>query len=1029
MLKFTIPDLFTHRRHWRFNSLLLSDVNFVKYISDQISLFLEINLTPDVPIRTVWEALKAYLRGQIIYFTAKKKRESISRQKTLGKQIANVDRRHSQNPTDALYKERLILSAEYDRLTSHHTEYLLLKNRSDVYEHGDKSGEMLARQLKSARAKQVISGVMTENGTLITDQQGINAAFQSFYSRLYTSDNTCDSGLLSEFFRDLPITTLSSNDALMLDAPLHNQEIAEAIRALNPHKSPGLDGLPSEFYVTFAEKLVPLMTTMFIDSRAQGSLPDSLNQACITLLPKKDKNLIECGSYRPISLLNCDYKILAKVLARRLEKVLPNIVSPDQTGFIKDRRFFFSIRRLFNILYTPSTDKSECIISMDAEKAFDRVEWEYLFETLRRFGFGSSFLSWIKLLYACPSAMVLTNNTYSKLFRLHRGTRQGCPLSPLLFVLAIEPLAIAARNNTSIHGISRWGMEHKLALYADDLLLFISRAEETIPHILTLLTKFRSMSGYKLNLHKSELMPLNLSKSALEKIDSPFKIAQHSFVYLGITVTREFCKLFRENLNKLKMSIQQDLSKWSPLYLSMVGRVNVIKMSILPKCLYLFQSLPVYIPNNFFKELDSIILSFIWKGKKPRLRKEHLQKAKREGGLSLPNFRYYHWAANLCCVSFWAYYSTKVGPPWVEMEKLSFGSLSLPSLIGAQLPLSKPLVIDNPVVRESVKICHQFRKHFGYLGLSLFSPVASNYFFAPSILDATFQEWLNGGITTFNQLFFENQFVSFQQLSNSYSLPATHFFRYLQVRHFIATSISGFPNKPSKNVMDDIFCFNPTQSKSITKMLKSVSCLPPSMQNIKLAWEQDLQISISDAIWDNILLKINYSSMCARHCLIQFKIVHRAHLSKAKLSKMFPQTDPTCDRCKQADATLIHMFWSCPRIQCFWEGISQAYTSIFGFNVSPCPLMLLFGICDDRLSLPSGGHKIIAFSSLLARRLILLKWKDTEPPNVSHWVKDVLFHLKLEKMRYTLKGSEQKFYKVWNHFLNFVNNPSTKITE
>lgn len=254
---------------------------------------------------------------------------------------------------------------------------------------------------------------------------------------------------------------MSPDEVSTLDAPLQQQEIIAAIKSLQSRRSPGPDGLPTEFYAAFAGKLAPVLATLYADSLAKGVLPDSLNQACITLLPKKDKNPLECGSYRPISLLNSDYKILAKALANRLEKVLPNIISSDQTGFIKNKHSFFSIRRLLNIMYTLSQAASECLLSMDAEKAFDRVEWEYLFETLQRFGFGSCFLSWVKLLYACPSAMVLTNNHYSKPFRLHRGTRRGCPLSPLLFVLAIEPLAIAIRSNHAIQGISRYGTEHK----------------------------------------------------------------------------------------------------------------------------------------------------------------------------------------------------------------------------------------------------------------------------------------------------------------------------------------------------------------------------------------------------------------------------------------------------------------------------------------------------------------------------------------------------------------------------------------
>lgn len=1031
LIEFNIPGAGAQRTHWRFNSLLLSDDSFVEFMSSQISLFLEINTTPDVSISTVWEALKAYLRGQVISFVAKKKRDSISKQVDLESRIADLDSRNAQNPSQDLYKERLKLGAEYDILTSRSTEYLLLKNRSNMYEHGDKAGEVLARQLKGARAKQTINGVGSQSGGIITDQKGINDAFQCYYRKLYSSDNLCNPHLLENFFRHLPIPTLSPEQVSALDAPISQQEIVESIKSLQPRKSPGPDGLPSEFYATFAEQLAPVLTSVYTDSLNKGSLPTTLNQACITLLPKKDKNPLECASYRPISLLNSDYKLLAKVLACRLERVLPSVISSDQTGFVKGRRSFFNIRRLLNIVCTPSQADSECLLSMDAEKAFDRVEWAYLFETLERFGFGKLFISWVKLLYACPSAMVLTNNFYSKPFTLNRGTRQGCPLSPLLFVLAIEPLAIAIRSNGSIKGIMRANFEHKLSLYADDLLLYVSDVNTTIPHILTLLTQFGEISGYKLNLQKSELLPLTLNFSDPTRTRIPFKIATHSFVYLGVTITKTFDNLYKDNFDRLLLQVQQDLTKWSTLPLSLVGRVNVIKMSVLPKFTYLFQCLPVFIPSTYFKKLDSTISAYIWNGKKPRLKKDHLQKSKQDGGLALPNFRYYYWACNLYCLSFWVHYSSNDdGPVWVEMEKYFCSPSSLPALIGASLPLPLNLATTSPIVRSSFKIYSQFRKHFGLQRISLSSPIASNDLFLPSLQDHTFNVWLRKGLKCFKDLFIENKFASFTQLSTKYDLPASHFFRYLQVRHFVTSSVSGFPGKSPDNIIDELMSFNPNRCKAVSFMLNLISRLDsPSSLAIKLSWERDLQITISESVWADVLRRVHSSSMCARHSLIQFKVIHRVHLHKSKLARIYPQIDPTCDRCKAEEATLIHMFWLCPKIQIYWNGICEALSAVLLVKITPNPLMLLFGVTPEGLGLPTGGRKVVAFSTLLARRLILLKWREAVPPTVSHWIKDVLFNLKLEKIRCVMRGSEKKFYETWKVFFTFFDQPSTQVQE
>jgi len=130
----------------------------------------------------------------------------------------------------------------------------------------------------------------------------------------------------------------------------------------------------------------------------------------ITFIAKKGKDPVDCASFRPISLLNTDAKILAKVLALRLDEALPHIIPTDQTGFIKNRHLFFNIRRLLDVPYTPSHDQiPECIVSIDAEKAFDRVEWNYLFSVLDKYGFGPMFAVRIKLLYAAPAAMVQTD--------------------------------------------------------------------------------------------------------------------------------------------------------------------------------------------------------------------------------------------------------------------------------------------------------------------------------------------------------------------------------------------------------------------------------------------------------------------------------------------------------------------------------------------------------------------------------------------------------------------------------------------
>ena len=187
-----------------------------------------------------------------------------------------------------------------------------------------------------------------------------------------------------------------------------------AIKSIQNSKAPGPDGFPIEFLKIFQAKLAPLLHSVYSESLRHGSLPPTVRQASISLLLKKDKDPKLCSSYRPLSLINVDAEILAKALAHRLENILPAIISDEQTGFIKGRQLFYNIRTLLNVIYSKSSAATpEVVISVDAEKAFDRVEWDYLLTVLGRFGLGKVFISWINLLYTSPQASISTNGIQS----------------------------------------------------------------------------------------------------------------------------------------------------------------------------------------------------------------------------------------------------------------------------------------------------------------------------------------------------------------------------------------------------------------------------------------------------------------------------------------------------------------------------------------------------------------------------------------------------------------------------------------
>ncbi len=478
-------------------------------------------------------------------------------------------------------------------------------------------------------------------------------------------------------------------------------------------------------------------------------------------------------------------------MAFRLEVVLPSIISEEQTVFIKGRYSFSNIRTLFNILFSRQNSvSSEVVISLDAEKAFDRIEWVYLFRVLKEFGFGEGLISWIRLLYVDPQASVSTNSVNSEYFTLSRGTRQGCPLSPLLFAIAIEPLSIMLRTLPLFQGIIRKGIEHKLALYTDDLLLYVTVPIASIPEIIHLLDDFGKFSGYKLNLQKSECLPINQSGQKLKQNDIPFHLESSKFKYLGVNVTLSYSALKAANFAPLVSYMEEPPILKKLTSLSPLGRINAVKMNILPKLFYLFQAIPLFLPKSFFNNIDKRISSFIWAGKTPRISKFLLQKNRLSGGLSLPNFMYYYyWAANIQKLVFWVQDSSL---PWCNLEAKSCVSSSLPAMVFSSLPMSPSHYTDNPIVCSSLKIFFQFRRHFKFTSASTMAPIHKNHLFLPPFSDSVFSLWEKKGLKCFEDLFINNVFASFSELSLSFNLPSSHLFRYFQIRHCASSLFSGF---------------------------------------------------------------------------------------------------------------------------------------------------------------------------------------------------------------------------------------------
>ena len=283
---------------------------------------------------------------------------------------------------------------------------------------------------------------------------------KTFYSSLYPRKSVKTEKECFDYLSDINTPALSEDEQTLCDGQITLNEIFGALNNMTSSKTPGNDVLSKEFYLAFFDLLGPKLLKCRNKVFSLGEFSTSQCQAVVTLLEKKGMDKRYIKNWRPISLLKVDVKIVSKVLATRLKKVISNLVSSDQTAYVLGRYIRESERLTSDLLeYTNIYNLPGYMVTIDIEKTFDSVDYTFFLCALRKFGFGNNFIKWLKIILNKQESCIMNNGHSTGLFALSSGTRQGDPISAYIFILVMEVLFIQIRSNKNIRDLKIFDYE------------------------------------------------------------------------------------------------------------------------------------------------------------------------------------------------------------------------------------------------------------------------------------------------------------------------------------------------------------------------------------------------------------------------------------------------------------------------------------------------------------------------------------------------------------------------------------------
>ena len=988
--EFSTTDFKRGPGYWKFNNSYLKNPLFIEKMNSMLEQYTIDSHNENMSNIDRWELCKVEIRNFSIEFGKKLACQKRNDYKTLQMQISAAEKILLTDPNNKEASNHLLkLKQNLELLHLDKAKGAQIRSRVKWIEEGERNTKYFCSLEKSRGRQKVITRLQRESGETVSDQNEVLQEQVSFYKELYNQKTRIQDvkEATGRFIENIAFPRLEEIEANSCEGTVSIEETTNALKNLRNGSAPGSDGITIEFLKFFWNKLATIVTESFVESFHTGELSYTQKQGIITLLHKgKDLDRENLNNWRPITLTNSDYKILAKALSARLGQVIQKLIDEDQVGFFKGRNIATVIRTIDDAInYINNTNKAGYVLALDFYKAFDSVSKPFLIHVFEMFGFGPDFKKWVTILNTGNFSSINHGGWLSEPFDVCCGIRQGCPFSPLSFVLAVELLAIKIRNST-MEGIElpassdRRASNLKIKQMADDTTLFLKNKEE-IKVALSTLKSFESFSGLKLNLKKTKALRIGTQN---EEGSIPITVV-NKIKILGIHFdTNRMAINIEENWVQRMERIKELIIQWSKRDLSIQGKMVVIKTFLISQFVYVMQS--IGLPLGVLTKLNTLLYKFLWQ--KRYSNRKAFEKVKRkimesdidQGGLNMINMisfqEYFHlqWAGKLFEATDKQNWSQL--PKW-HCEKLAKNnhifeinsrSKNLKGLDRIENSFWKEVIrtyVDNKTMIELNEVTET-----NFLNQMIFNNRLITY--KNKML--FFQNWQRQGIEKLKHIIHptENRLLSLDEMQNT----ITHNRANTIIEYNI--SINSLPKtwilwiNRGERETDTITCdasrYN-TKPKAIKKLL--LDDKEPETPCAAFFWQRKLGFHLDEQAW----ARAKNVSKETRLRVLHWKILHNIYPTNIMLSKMKITENDKCSYCKDITDYIEHFFCDCPVVHGLWEFVEHTINLKTNAILKLSVTDKLFGVTAPQL--PKETHHYINLLILIAKMCISI-YKKTK---------------------------------------------------